>query len=356
MKLCQSSIIFNLIRNNNVVGKKYAIFGIDPGATSAVCALDLNGTLIQCRHIKEGGRENISLMINSIGIPSAIATDKMPAPDTVRKVAAGYNAILFVPSRELTENEKTALARGKGFENAHVRDAYSAAMTAYNSYANKLRQIDSLGISNIDEVKHRVINGSTMFSAIASVSAALEQKAQEEELEKANSIAHNLKSSAGTPSSISNVRDLLSRSLIEINHLSEQNANLKKALSIEREKSNELSVDLQKHKNALVKEISSDPIVRKLNGRIARLEDYIRFLKYRLLGKARKNQDLQNGGNVKASGTQKNSSGKQQNQVQPNKTVPANTNPDIEDDSPDNEDEGIDIEKIINDYRVKKED
>ncbi|HQT44763.1 MAG TPA: DUF460 domain-containing protein [Candidatus Micrarchaeota archaeon] len=192
------------------MGKKYAIFGIDPGATSAVCAIGLDGNLVECRHAKVGGRETISHMINSIGIPSAIATDKSVVPETVRKVAAGYNAALFAPARELTEREKMALAAGKGLENVHARDAYSAAITAYNHYANKLRQIDSMGLENTEEVKHRVINGSTMFSAIASLSAAMEPEKQAEELGKAY---------AGSASP--NARGLLSRALDEIRGMSE---------------------------------------------------------------------------------------------------------------------------------------
>lgn len=298
------------------MGKKYAIFGIDPGANSAVCALDLKGSLIACRHAKEGGRETVSSMINSIGVPSAIATDKSVAPDSVRKVAAGYNAALFVPARELTEKEKSSLASGKGFENNHLRDAYAAASMAYRHYANKLRQIDAMGFEDPDEVKHRVINGSTVFSAIAAISSSMEPHEQEKELAKSGRIEDR-------PGS----RALLSRALGEIKSLDGENANLRRALAIEREKNASILADLSRLRHAVGRGISSDPEVRKLKMRIARLENYIRLLKMRMSGR-RKGRESEKA-------------------VQPNKTLATHNNT--------NNGE-IDIEKIINDYRVEKED
>ncbi|MFA5105914.1 MAG: DUF460 domain-containing protein [Candidatus Micrarchaeia archaeon] len=307
------------------MGKKYAIFGIDPGATSAVCAVDLKGNLVGCRHAKEGGRETVSGMINSIGVPSAIATDKSVAPESVRKVAAGYNAALFVPSRELTEKEKSALASGKGFENNHLRDAYAAAFMAYRHYANKLRQIDSMGLGDAEEVKHMVINGSTMFSAIASLAAGMEPGMQEKELAK-----------SGHGQERQGPRELLSRALSEIKGLGGENANLRKALSIEREKNAALSGELSRLRHAVGRGISSDPEVRRLRGRIARLENYIRMLKMRIAGPARK------------AGESGKSGGNSQKTVQSNKTLATHNNDD-------KGKTGIDIEKIINDYRVEKE-
>ncbi len=304
------------------MGKKYAIFGIDPGATSAVCAIGLDGSLIACRHAKEGGRETVSSMINSIGIPSAIATDKSVAPDSVRKVAAGYNAALYVPFRELTEKEKSALASGKGLENVHVRDAYAAASSAYRHYANKLRQIDSMGLDEPQTVKHMVKYGSTVFSAIAALASSMEPAMQEAELEKAASLP-------GKPSKAA----LLSRALGEIGELSGENSNLRKALAMEREKNSALSGEAQGLRRMIGRAVSSDPEVRRLNARIARLENYIRMLKMRMSGARRKRR----AGGKGQKGAQ--------TMVQSNKTLGTH-----------NTDKDIDIERIINDYRVEKED
>jgi len=58
---------------------------------------------------------------------------------------------VFSPSKSLTLKEKRII--GKNIVDAHVRDAYAAAIKAYRHYANRLRQIEK------EKLKHLVISG-----------------------------------------------------------------------------------------------------------------------------------------------------------------------------------------------------
>jgi len=241
---------------------KHAIVGIDPGATSAVCAIGLDGKLIGCIEAKEGGRQTISHMINELAIPSVIATDKNPAPDTVRKVAAGYNAALYVPMREQLEADKALVSRGMGFSSVHIRDAYAAALNAYNFYANKLRQIDSMGLENSEQVKHLVMQGTTIFNA-GIISAARTPEAVRVQAGKIEQEAP-LKP-----------QELVERLAGEIAALSEKNSRLKSALAIAENEKLEIGSRLELLERRGLHEALRDREVRRLNATVERLQRYI---------------------------------------------------------------------------------
>ncbi|HLD60113.1 MAG TPA: DUF460 domain-containing protein [Candidatus Bilamarchaeaceae archaeon] len=80
-----------------------------------------------------------------------MSNDVSPTPFFVRKVGARFNVKVFSPSKSLTLKEKRII--GKNIVDAHVRDAYAAAIKAYRHYANRLRQIEK------EKLKHLVISG-----------------------------------------------------------------------------------------------------------------------------------------------------------------------------------------------------
>jgi len=137
----------------------YLIVGIDAGIKTGYAILNLRGELVACGVEKEASHERIVKIISDTGTPSVIATDVNPPPRFVNKIAARFNAPLFVPQRVISVEEKKDI--GRGIADPHVRDAYAAAVKAYRHYANRLRQIDNMNVgrNEKEEMKHFLIRG-----------------------------------------------------------------------------------------------------------------------------------------------------------------------------------------------------
>ncbi len=131
--------------------------GIDAGIKTGFAVLDLCGNLIGKGSEKEAGEEDIVREISKTGIPVLIASDTCPPSHFVQKVAARLNVKVFAPKESLTRIEKRTI--GRDIDDVHIRDAYAAAVKAYRSHQNRLRQIDSMGVENRDELKKMVITG-----------------------------------------------------------------------------------------------------------------------------------------------------------------------------------------------------
>ena len=76
---------------------RYLIVGIDPGTTTAVAALDLDGNLL---HLASSRQMNMSDVIESlykVGKPLIIASDVQEMPFTVEKIRRAFSAIAYTP-------------------------------------------------------------------------------------------------------------------------------------------------------------------------------------------------------------------------------------------------------------------
>lgn len=139
----------------------YLIAGVDPGKTTGIACVDLNGRLIFKDHATSAGIGWVADTINRIGTPVIIASDKPDASPIVRRVNAAFNSRLYCPEREFRLEEKRDTARGVGIKDPHERDAYIAAIAAYRAYSNKFKQIEHIasenGYSNLEEIKAKVI-------------------------------------------------------------------------------------------------------------------------------------------------------------------------------------------------------
>ena len=141
--------------------KKHIIVGIDPGATFGIAAVGLDGRKISLRSTL-GGFSDAARMIETMGTPSLVACDTNPAPEAALRLASYFSCRLYVPRQSVREEDKRSVARGAGTTNTHERDAYCAAVFAYRSHANKLRQIDALeGLTHDeqDRIKHLILRG-----------------------------------------------------------------------------------------------------------------------------------------------------------------------------------------------------
>ena len=66
----------------------YIIVGIDPGKTSAIAAIDLDGRLLHSAHKTFAGVDWLTNEIRSVGIPVVIAGDNPEVNRVVRKINA----------------------------------------------------------------------------------------------------------------------------------------------------------------------------------------------------------------------------------------------------------------------------
>lgn len=149
---------------------KHIIVGVDPGKTSAIACLSLDGSLIMSAHAVSAGMPWVLDRIMETGTPSIIATDRKVPGEAVRKINAAFSSRLFIPSKDISTMEKRDLARRVGIKNPHERDAYAAAVKAYRSYANKLNQAEHItrdsGTADSDSIKAKIIQKYSISEAM----------------------------------------------------------------------------------------------------------------------------------------------------------------------------------------------
>ena len=141
--------------------KIHTIVGIDPGTTTAIAVLDLNGNLMGVKSQKNWKLHNVIDYILSFGKPIVVATDKSAPPDYVLKIKAAFNAILYAPKEDISVEKKKYLASKFKFINDHERDAIAAAKDAFNSYKNKLMSVEKripVGFDS-DKIKAEILRG-----------------------------------------------------------------------------------------------------------------------------------------------------------------------------------------------------
>ncbi len=154
---------------------RHMIVGIDTGKVSAMACLDLQGRIIMLAHTTEGGHAWFIKTIRSCGVPSLIATDRRNAGLMLKRLGAAFNAVAFSPPSDISVKEKHRLARQAGIKDQHERDAYAAAKTAFNAYANKLGQAASIAArrnaADVEAIKAKVIMRHSINEALLGRSA-----------------------------------------------------------------------------------------------------------------------------------------------------------------------------------------
>lgn len=139
----------------------YLIVGIVPGTTVGIAALNFDGDLIHLSSSHALGHAEIIASISKIGRPVLIATDKAAMPFGVEKVRRAFSAIVWTPARDVLVKETYELTEGYDFANDHERDALSAAVLAYQSYANKFESVQKRMPpgTDIDMVRAGIVRG-----------------------------------------------------------------------------------------------------------------------------------------------------------------------------------------------------
>lgn len=150
------------------------IVGIDPGMTTGVAALDLNGKVVTVFSRKNLSKGNLVSDLSNYGIPVMVCSDVYPVPTFVNKLASTYNAEISFPTTQLTQEEKRQLANQVDLNtkiDSHGRDALSAVMMSYNKlkpHFNKLEK-EVLTRKEKDLAKGLIIRGISTTDSISAV-------------------------------------------------------------------------------------------------------------------------------------------------------------------------------------------
>lgn len=168
--------------------KCYTIVGVDPGATTAVAVIDLNGNLIDVKSRKGWSTAEVVEYISSFGKPVVVATDKSSPPEYVQKIKAAFSAVLYTPKDDISVEKKKNLTSKYKLLNDHERDALAAAIDAFNSYRSKLRNVEKRLPAGVDadKIKAEIIRGIPLkeFFEREKKPEEREKKVQHEEISK----------------------------------------------------------------------------------------------------------------------------------------------------------------------------
>lgn len=122
-----------------MTSKKALIIGIDPGSTSAVAAVDLDGEIQLLESGKNFPPSEIIERIVKVGRPVVVASDKGKTPSTVQDIRTSLGAELYEPEEDLDSERKKELGKGA---NSHEKDAVASAFYAYNNLQREIRKIE----------------------------------------------------------------------------------------------------------------------------------------------------------------------------------------------------------------------
>ncbi|MHA1264991.1 MAG: DUF460 domain-containing protein [Candidatus Helarchaeota archaeon] len=169
---------------------KSLIVGIDPGTTTGIAIVDLNGNLVAMKSAKEFSRRDIIKFIYKYGTAVLISTDVAPQPKLIEKIANTFNALIFHPKKSMKVSEKQDLVTtylkqsNRKVADAHLRDSLACALKAYYSYLhifNKIqKRIEEMNVDvSSEKVKALVIRGYSIYDAISLLTFTPDEKEEE---------------------------------------------------------------------------------------------------------------------------------------------------------------------------------
>ncbi|MDN7026142.1 DUF460 domain-containing protein [Methanoculleus sp. FWC-SCC1] len=148
---------------------RFLIVGLDPGTTTGIAAVDLDGNLVHLTSSRQMTMSDIVEELYRAGKPLIVASDVQQMPYSVEKIRRAFNAIPYTPRQSLSVEAKYDLTAPFSYTNDHERDALSAALDAYRSSKNKFQNIAKRvppGV-DLDEVRSRVLRGQALDQVLA---------------------------------------------------------------------------------------------------------------------------------------------------------------------------------------------
>ncbi len=161
------------------------IIGVDPGTTTGLAILDINGNILAVVSKRDMDKNEIINFVTKFGQPLIVASDVNPLPKTVEKIARTFHAKPYFPEESLHVDEKTGLIRDFSgiVKDEHGVDALAASIKAWKSYRSFFlrtkEELEKMGVSeffedvivklmrgeadNIEDAATRVLNQKRRF-------------------------------------------------------------------------------------------------------------------------------------------------------------------------------------------------
>ena len=158
------------IRFRPLSGKpRYLIVGMDPGTTTAIAALDLDGNLLHLSSSRQTSMSDVIEVLYRVGKPLVIASDVHDMPFSVEKIRRAFNGVAHSPKQDMSVETKLELASRYPYENDHERDALAAALDAYRSYKNKFQSLVRRVPPghDLDEVRAGIVRGQSLEQVLS---------------------------------------------------------------------------------------------------------------------------------------------------------------------------------------------
>jgi predicted RNase H-like nuclease (RuvC/YqgF family) len=163
--------------------RDYVLVGIDPGTTTAVAIVGIDGELLDVLSTRTADTAAVIEWIVERGRPFIVAADVTPMPNTVEKIRRSFDATEWIPESDLPVDEKQHRTREAGYDNDHERDAMAAALFAHDEYESQFERIAEKTPARIDrgEVTARVIGGESVEAVLDSYTEDEQEDEQTEE-------------------------------------------------------------------------------------------------------------------------------------------------------------------------------
>ena len=251
------------------IQEKAVIVGIDPGTTTGVAVIDLEGRLCEVLSGKDFSLKNVLSFLVKYPQVLVVASDVSPAPRLVEKVSSSLSSLLYTPTSNLTVAEKKALVDSKftrdGYSNSHERDAIAAALKAYNHFKPKLENFDKrLKKKDLSE-----LSGDVKSLALKGISLERAVKKLTKKDDEAEKKPKKKVSRPKGPGIIKTLRE-------EIRILKKERDDLRTALKDLKERVASLEKQLEKDESSARRKLLRDAEIRKKNKEIATLRSLLR--------------------------------------------------------------------------------
>lgn len=160
--------------------RDYVIVGIDPGTTTAVGLVDLDGSIVAVTSTRTADSAEIVEWVIDRGRPVIVAADVTPMPHGVEDIRRSFAVPGWTPASDLPVDTKQHRVPDHAADNDHERDALAAALFAFDSHEDQFDRIATKVPPAVDrgQVTARVL---AEESSVEAVLAAMERGEQAKE-------------------------------------------------------------------------------------------------------------------------------------------------------------------------------
>ncbi|MFC3957538.1 DUF460 domain-containing protein [Halovivax cerinus] len=239
---------------------EYVVVGIDPGTTTAVAVVSLDGQVHDVWSSRLSDAADVIEWIVERGRPVVVAADVTPMPETVESFRRSFDAAGWTPERDLPIDEKQHRTRDHPYDDDHQRDALAAALFAVDAHEDQFERITAKVPPGIDRgvVIDRVVAGEESVEAVL---ADLQDDDQPDTAEE----THEPRELTAEEKRINALEN-------QVERLQEHVSDLQEDLADRDERIESLESDLETARSEARREVRTDREVTRLRRRADQLE------------------------------------------------------------------------------------